>query len=210
MKKLRKKKKLKKKRPQAKNKQLLLVGLGNPGDIYRETRHNAGFAVIDQTAANFNAELKKPFLRNFLIGKIVRDSVTIHIIKPLTFMNRSGDVLSYIMRKTGTSVDDMILICDNMDLKPGMIRLKIKGSSAGHNGIKSIIDNTGRSDFKRLYIGVGRPDKGESIVDHVLGRFSADEQELFNESIEQGSEALISLSVKPLDQVMSDVNKKNN
>ena len=153
-----KKQKLKK-LPKAKVRRnnLLIIGLGNPGSKYRETRHNAGFAVIDNLASKSGLYLGKPFFKKYLIGRLKTDSGIIYLVKPLTFMNRSGMILNEIFRKTGASASEMILVCDNMDLKPGMIRLKTRGSSAGHNGIKSVIDNIGSEDFKRLYIGVGRP-----------------------------------------------------
>ena len=189
---------------------IIIVGLGNPGVKYRKTRHNAGFAVIDYIADICNVNFKKNFLRPCLSASVNTDSHILHLVKPLTFMNRSGDVLDYVMRKTGADVDDMIIICDNMDLKPGMIRLKIKGSSAGHNGIKSVIDNLERSDFKRMYIGVGRPADGISVVEHVLGEFEPEDELKFKSSIGTAAQALIDLGVKPLHLVMNEINKKNN
>ena len=111
-------------------------------------------------------------------------------------MNRSGDIIDTVMRRTGTDVENMILICDNMDLKPGLIRLKKKGSSAGHNGIKSIIENMGTSDFIRLYIGVDRPAAGESIVEHVLSGFNDAERSDFDAAVSVAADALISLKDK--------------
>lgn len=187
-----------------------MVGLGNPGEKYRKTRHNAGFAVIDYLAGKAEVELKKTFLKPLISAKIEADEYTIYLIKPQTFMNRSGDILDYIFRKTAASVEDMIIICDNMDLKPGMIRLKLKGSSAGHNGIKSIIENTERSDFRRMYIGVGRPSDGCSVVDHVLGEFSEEDQQKYSEAVIKAGDALISMTEKPLHLVMNEINKRNN
>lgn len=188
----------------------LLVGLGNPGEKYRKTRHNAGFAVIDYLAVRSGVEFKKAFLRPLLTAEINHAGNRILLIKPLTFMNRSGDILDYVFRKTGAGVEDMVVICDNMDLKPGMIRLKLKGSSAGHNGIKSVIDNTERSDFRRMYIGVGRPESGGQVVEHVLGEFGKEDEESFSESVVQAAEALIGLTEKPLHLVMNEINKRNN
>jgi PTH1 family peptidyl-tRNA hydrolase len=195
----------------AKNKPtFLLVGLGNPGDKYRKTRHNAGFAVIDRLSGILGIKLKKTFLKPVLTANIETEKFTVNLIKPLTFMNHSGDILNYIFRKTGAGVDDMIIICDNMDLKPGMIRLKLKGSSAGHNGIKSVIGNIDRSDFKRMYMGVGRPENGGTVVDHVLGEFGKEDEQRFSSSVNKAAEALIKLTENPLHLVMNEINKKNN
>lgn len=205
-----KKLKLKLKKKKQKNNHLIFFGLGNPGDIYRETRHNAGFAVIDLICSKFHVTLKKAFLRPVKIGTIVFNNTQIYLVKPLTFMNRSGDVIAWVLRKTGADVDDIVLICDNMDLKPGIIRLKKKGSSAGHNGIKSFMEQIGTSEFKRLYIGVGRSQKGESVIEHVLGSFDPEEKIYFKAAVEQSAEVLLSLTEKELDMVMNEINKRNN
>ncbi|MBI9106925.1 MAG: aminoacyl-tRNA hydrolase [Spirochaetales bacterium] len=195
----------------AKNKPVLLfIGLGNPDYKYRKTRHNAGFAVIDSLSEACGAKLKKSFLKPCLIATVCLEDYTLYLVEPLTYMNRSGDVLNYVFRKTGVGVDEMIIICDNMDLKPGMIRLKSKGSSAGHNGIKSVIDNLGRADFKRLYIGVGRPADGMTVIEHVLGEFEQEEETEFLGSVEKAAGALMSLTKNPLHLVMNEINKKNN
>ena len=193
-----------------KNKKIILIGLGNPGPEYSETRHNAGFAVIDRIAGQNNAGMKKTFLRPLVSGKFTLGDTDFYLFKPLTYMNRSGDVLSYIFRKTGASEEDVILICDNMDLKPGIIRLKNGGSSAGHNGIKSVTANIGNADYKRLYIGVGRSSKGESVVDHVLGVFDDDEKPEFEKAVSKAAEAVISLSETAVPQIMNEINRKNN
>ncbi len=196
-------------KPTKNSKKLLIVGLGNPGEQYRETRHNAGFAVIDFLSQRFNISLRKIFLKPVEIGKIQKQDAEIFLVKPMTYMNRSGDILEYVMKKTGTNLKDFVLVCDNMDLKPGVIRLKKKGSSAGHNGIKSVIDRLETPDFARLYIGVGRSLNGESVVEHVLGCFSPEEQKLFSYSVQEAAEALLSLSGKSVIQVMNEINKKN-
>ncbi len=196
-------------KPAENSKKLLIVGLGNPGEQYRETRHNAGFAVIDFLSQRFNISLRKIFLKPVEIGKIQKQDAEIFLVKPMTYMNRSGDILEYVMKKTGTNLKDFVLVCDNMDLKPGVIRLKKKGSSAGHNGIKSVIDRLETPEFARLYIGVGRSLNGESVVEHVLGCFSPEEQKLFSYSVQEAAEALLSLSGKSVIQVMNEINKKN-
>ncbi|MDC7227046.1 MAG: aminoacyl-tRNA hydrolase [Spirochaetales bacterium] len=191
-----------------KNKNLILIGLGNPGDKYRETRHNAGFAVIDYLSEKFEAPLNKAFLRPVSYGSFAFSEYNVYLVKPLTFMNRSGDVLPYILRKTACSADDVVLVCDNMDLVPGMIRLKKKGSSAGHNGIKSVIESLQTDKFKRMYIGVGRSKTGESVVDHVLGCFNESDRQEFNKAVKAAADALIGLTVKDENLVMNEINKK--
>ena len=189
---------------------ILLVGLGNPGMKYRKTRHNAGFAVVDFLAAENGLIFKKAFLKPYETAVFDKSEYTIILIKPLTFMNRSGDILHNIFRKTGADASDLVVICDNMDLRPGRIRLKKGGSSAGHNGIKSIIENVGNSDFKRMYVGVGRPAKGGSIVEHVLGEFCPEEQRDYDSAVTEAAGALVRLTEKSVELVMNEINKKNN
>ena len=125
-------------------------------------------------------------------------------------MNRSGDILEYILKKYSAEPSSLVLICDNMDLKPGIIRLKAKGSSAGHNGIKSVIEKLGGSDFSRMYIGVGRSESGETVVEHVLGSFKPEDKLMFDKSVAEAADALIALTEKPLSLVMNETNKRNN
>ena len=193
-----------------KNRILIIIGLGNPGVKYRGTRHNAGFAVIDCLSEKYNVSLKKTFLKPYKIGFLSYNNTDIYLVKPLTYMNRSGDILGNVLKRTGTDVEDMILVCDNMDLEPGMIRLKKKGSSAGHNGIKSVIANLGTADFKRLYIGVGRRSSGEGVIEHVLGKFEDTEKKEFDEAIEKAAETILMLTEQKMDLVMNGINKKKN
>ncbi len=208
---------------------LLIVGLGNPGPEYRGTRHNAGFAVIDFLAEKFSKTPKKIFFKPIEYYCVDICGINCHFVKPLTYMNRSGDILRYIMKKTGTDNKQMLLICDNMDLNPGVIRLKSRGSSASHNGIKSVIKSLDTQDFARLYIGIGRSNCGNSVVEHVLGVFDEDELKDFDESVKKAAEALILIAEKmgaykegsdseakedglgaTLVQVMNEINRKNN
>lgn len=191
-----------------KNKRLIIIGLGNPGEKYRETRHNAGFAVIEHISRKFCTTLNKVFLKPVEMGAFSYNEYSIYLVKPLTYMNRSGEIFSYVLKKTGADISDIILICDNMDLEPGMIRLKKKGSSAGHNGIKSVIANLGTSEFKRLYIGVGRDKTGNSVIEHVLGRFGENEAVEFEKAVDNAADALMMLTEKDPDLVMNGINKK--
>jgi PTH1 family peptidyl-tRNA hydrolase len=192
-----------------KNNNLLIIGLGNPGEKYRKTRHNAGFAVIDKAASILNIKLRKVFLRPLEYGSRELNGCTLHLVKPLTYMNRSGEILDYIIKKTSCGMDELIIVCDNMDLSPGIVRIKRKGSDAGHNGIKSIIRNAGISEFARIYIGVGRPAGGHEVVNHVLEPFGDEDVQKFFESAGTAADAIISLTEKPINLVMNEVNKKN-
>ncbi len=185
----------------------MILGLGNPGSKYSKTRHNVGFSLLELLSEQLRLPLKKPFFKNYCQGVwSFSQGECIHLIKPLTYMNRSGDILPSLMRKTRVEVSGMIVVTDNMDLPPGRIRMKKGGSSAGHNGLKSIMGNLESADFFRLYIGVGRPEKGGSVVDHVLGDFTHEEQNLINEALKRSVNSLLNLGEKTAEQVMNEIN----
>ncbi|GAB6090387.1 aminoacyl-tRNA hydrolase [Spirochaeta dissipatitropha] len=155
----------------------VIIGLGNPGSKYINTRHNAGFILADMLCEYYGGRWKKAFLRPFLYA--VFPDPEFVLIKPLTYMNRSGSVLPFLQSKFSLdSPDDILVLVDNMDLPCAKARLKKGGSSAGHNGLKSLISSIGDSGFSRLYIGIGRGE--DSVIDYVLGDFSQQQIESLN------------------------------
>lgn len=150
---------------------VIIVGLGNPGTRYEETRHNAGFWVLDALAALLEVRLRKPVCRQLDLAVLPRGEVgpyRVVLVKPLTYMNRSGQVLPALVSDPATT--ELILVTDNMDLQPGATRLKSKiGSGGGHNGLKSVLDHLG-SWPRVLYVGIGRPEDPSGVLDHVLGQ----------------------------------------
>ena len=160
-----------------------MAGLGNPGSKYHRTRHNVGFDLIELLSEQLVLSLKKPLFRQYEYAGDFSGTNSLHLIKPLTYMNRSGDIMPGLLRRKKISTESLLIITDNMDLPPGKVRMKASGSSAGHNGLKSIIHNVGSGNFFRLYIGVGRPEKGTSVVDHVLGEFSGQDRVKVDESL---------------------------
>jgi PTH1 family peptidyl-tRNA hydrolase len=191
------------------NSQIFIVaGLGNPGPAYVKTRHNVGFLCLDRLAEREGLSFKKVLFRPFEKLEISLGNSLFIFIKPLTFMNRSGQALWGLIRKYSLKPSQLIIVVDNMDLPPGVCRLKLKGSSAGHNGLKSIINETGSSDFIRLYIGVGRPEKGKSVIDHVLGEPTEKEKEAFDRGIKKAVDALYILSDLGPKESMNEINRK--
>ena len=186
----------------------MILGLGNPGPAYEQTRHNVGFDLIELLAEQLNLFLKKPFFRNYRIASGTVGKRRIYLVQPLTYMNRSGDVLPHLMKKYDLEVPDLLVAVDNMDLVPGRLRMKAGGSSAGHNGLKSLISRAGTGDFNRLYIGIGRPTKGESVVDHVLGLFSCEDRAQVDESISRFVSILSSESEESLESFRNEINRK--
>lgn len=180
----------------------LIVGLGNPGDRFDGTRHNVGFDVVSRLASLTGHALARPLLRQVLV---TRPIIQPALAMPLTYMNRSGDVLAWLMRRAGVEADDLCVVVDNMDLPPGQLRMKRRGSAAGHNGLRSIEAVVGE-EYARIYIGVGRPAPDASIIDHVLGRGDEEEQTLIRDAVERLAETLAADALQPMDQLISRVN----
>jgi PTH1 family peptidyl-tRNA hydrolase len=154
--------------------------------------------------------LKKPIFRNYEFAQIEGRVNTIQLVKPLTYMNRSGDILPSLLRRKRVGMDGLIVITDNMDLPCGRVRMKAGGSSAGHNGLKSIMANTGSGEFFRLYIGVGRPAQNSTVVDHVLGEFSEENREKVTDAIARCASVFTTLRDKSPQEVMKEINAGKN
>lgn len=166
----------------------MIVGLGNIGPQYDNTRHNTGFIVVDAFAVEHNIELNNRKLNaKFGIGMVGTQKVI--LVEPTTFMNESGRAVRPIMDYYDIDINDVIIVHDDMDLPVGKLRIKAKGSAGGHNGIKSLIDHLGTREFTRLKVGIGHP-ANNNVVDHVLGKFNKDEAPLLNQTVDQSMELL--------------------
>lgn len=168
----------------------LIVGLGNPGVAYRGTRHNIGFRVADKTAEELGvAFLREKYGGLFAEGRI--DGIRVFLLKPLTFMNRSGVSVARAVRYALHDVADLLVVADDVNLPLGRLRLRAGGSSGGHKGLGSIIEHLGTDKFSRLRIGVGMG-KGEGdLTRHVLGRFAAEEAEAVEQAVARAAEAVL-------------------
>ena len=153
----------------------LIVGLGNPGDKYVETKHNVGFMLIDKIYKDLNLQFIVDKIFQAEIASTFLNGEKIYFIKPTTFMNESGKAVHALLTYYGLDIEDLLVIYDDLDMEVGKIRLRSKGSAGGHNGIKSIIKHIGSQEFKRIKIGLGRPKNGMTVVHHVLGKFDKDD-----------------------------------
>ena len=166
-----------------------IVGLGNIGKRYERTRHNIGFEVIDYLLDQNHIELDKQKFRGaYTIERINGEKVM--LIEPLTLMNLSGEAVVPLMDYYNIEVEDLLVLYDDLDLPQGHIRLRQKGSAGGHNGMKSIINHLGTSDFKRIRIGIDRPTNGMSVPDYVLQKFSDAEMKTMQPVIEHVAQAV--------------------
>ena len=159
----------------------LIVGLGNPGKEYKNTRHNIGFMCIDKLSEYYNFKIEKIKFNGLYSIQKIKDKDII-FLKPQKYMNLSGEVISDFAKYFKIDISDILVICDDLDLDIGKIRLRYKGSSGGHNGLKNITSHLGTSDYKRIKIGISN-NKNIDTKDYVLGTLSKDELEKINESI---------------------------
>lgn len=166
---------------------MLLVGLGNPGTQYENTRHNIGFKAVDAIIHRFSfAAPREKFKGMLTSGEIAGEKI--YILKPQTFMNNSGISVQQAMQFYKIPLSDVVVMYDELDLLPGKVRVKIGGGSGGHNGIKSIDAHVG-SEYKRVRIGIGHPGEKHQVHHYVLGNFTADESTLMEKVKEATSEA---------------------
>ena len=187
----------------------LVVGLGNPGAEYKNTRHNVGWWCLDELVKRTNAELnrKRKDLR-FAETKLGGSAVV--LAYPRTFMNRSGTVLSYLTNRFGTTPDKILIVTDDINLKPGSVRIRKQGGPGGHNGLKSIITTLGTNEFPRVRIGVGNPESSAVQVDHVLGTFDPDTRDIVKSASERAADAITMIASGDFDNAMNKFNVTNN
>jgi PTH1 family peptidyl-tRNA hydrolase len=186
----------------------LVVGLGNPGARYENTRHNAGFMATDKIARDFNIPFdKSKFDCDFGRGHI--ENVEVLLAKPMAYMNRSGPPIQKLAHFFRIQSREMVVIHDDIDLVFGRLKIKEKGGHGGHNGIRSLMDAFGGGDFIRLRIGVGRSEVGERVTDHVLGRFSVQNTQVLARIISGARDAVVTILSKGTKAGMNLFNGKD-
>ncbi|SEA22118.1 peptidyl-tRNA hydrolase [Desulfuromusa kysingii] len=185
----------------------LVVGLGNPGDKYTGTRHNIGFQVAEQVAQRQRITLKKKGYQGcYGVGRIAISEAT--ILLPQTYMNCSGASVNAAYRSLGIDPGDLIVICDDLDLPFGRLRIKGEGGHGGHNGLRDIIAVLGCKEFIRLRIGIGRPERGD-ITSHVLSGFAPKEKQLLPELIATAADAVERILSSGVTEAMNTFNNYN-
>ncbi|HEU5193694.1 MAG TPA: aminoacyl-tRNA hydrolase [Methylomirabilota bacterium] len=171
----------------------VVVGLGNPGPEYRDTRHNVGQRVLEHLAAGDlrGTRWQRDGAIELSEGRWRGD--TVRLIKPQAFMNVCGPIVARALQRHGAGPEDLILVYDDIDLPLGTVRLRMKGSHGGHNGVRSVIDALGTEDIKRVKIGVGRPDHKGEVPDHVLTSFERDELPVVDAAVTEAAEKVLAL-----------------
>lgn len=185
----------------------ILAGLGNPGLKYRHTRHNAGFDCLDVIAGEYGIKIKKKE-RESISGAGVIEGEKVILVKPLTFMNESGRSLVQWVRYYDVTPDHLIVFSDDIALPPGRIRIRLKGSAGGHNGLKSIISCVGAEDFVRVRIGVGEVPVGITQIQHVLSRPARQDAEQLRSAFKDAASAAALIIKGQADRAMNEYNRK--
>ena len=186
----------------------IIVGLGNPTAEYAGTRHNVGFDVIDAIADKYNIAVTERKNRAFC-GKGIIGGQKVVLVKPQTYMNLSGESVRGVMDFYKVDPEtEILIIFDDVSLDVGQLRIRKKGSAGGHNGIKSIIQHLGTSDFQRIKVGVGEKPKDYDLADYVLGHFSKAEKEIMQDGYKRAITAVELILQGDIDMAMNEFNKK--
>lgn len=167
----------------------IIVGLGNPGAKYTATNHNIGFITMDEMAFQHKLQFNKSKF-DAVYAEAFIGTEKVLLVKPQTFMNDSGQAVRPLMDYYDLGIEDLVVVYDDLDLPVGKIRLRQKGSAGGHNGIKSLIQHLGTSDFNRIRIGIDRPFPGQTVINHVLGTFPKEHHEDILFAVKDAAEAL--------------------
>lgn len=182
----------------------LIVGLGNPGKEYENTRHNIGFMCLDKLAKKYNLE----FTKSMFSGKYIQTNINNEkylLLLPQKYMNLSGEVVRDYINYFKVNIDDILVISDDLDMETGRIRLKTKGSSGGHNGLKNISQHIGTEEYKRIKVGISN-NKLYDTKDYVLGKFSSEDLKLIDEAIDKVVNIIEEFSTAKFDALMNKYN----
>ena len=180
----------------------LIVGLGNPRRKFSQTRHNIGFECIDDMARKWNIVLSERRAKTVLGQGHVGETPVV-LAKPRTFMNRSGEGIVYLLDRFAAGPESLVIVYDEMDLPIGKIRIRPGGSSAGHNGMKSIISALGTQEFTRIRVGIGKPSGDVDTIDYVLGGFSSQAKSIMTTAVENVAEAVECIIHEGVDVAMN-------
>lgn len=184
----------------------LIVGLGNPGRKYKKTRHNVGFMFVDQLAKDLDLKFKLDASKKSEICETLVDGEKIIIIKPQTYMNLSGEAVKQVANFYKVELNEMLIIHDDMDLDVGHIRIRQKGSSAGHKGMQNIIDLFGTNDIARVRIGISKP-IGELVINYVLEDFLKEERIKIETFFEEAKNIVLDFNKITFEELMSKYNR---
>ena len=183
----------------------LIVGLGNPEPEYSKTRHNMGFDVINKLSNKYEINVNKSKWKG-LVGTGIIENEKVILLKPQTFMNLSGESIKEVMDFYNLENKDIIVIYDDMDIEKGEIKVRKTGGPGSHNGMKSVIENLPNNRFKRVRVGIGKPENKSDMINYVIGKVSDEEQEILDKGTEKAKEAVIEIIKNGVDSAMNKFN----
>ena len=184
----------------------LIIGLGNPGEKYAHTRHNAGFEVLDRLAGQLGVTLRKKLLLRGAVAEVTDGERKLVLVEPQTFMNDSGDCVRRVVSRYGVPREKTLVVYDDIDLPPGKIRIRKSGGPGTHNGMRSIAQHLGDTDFPRLRVGTGDRPAGEDLVAWVLGRPGKEDREKMEAAFDRAAEAALAFAREGVDKAMQKGN----
>lgn len=183
----------------------LIVGLGNPESDYSKTRHNMGFNVINKISEKYKIEVsKKKF--DSLIGDGLIEGEKVILLKPQTYMNLSGKAIAQVVNFYKISLENIIVIYDDIDVEKGLIRIRKKGSSGSHNGMKSVVEELGTEEFARVRVGIGKPKYDNDMINYVIGAMSEEDAEILDKGTDKAKDAIIDILKNGIDVAMNKFN----
>ena len=185
----------------------IIAGLGNPGRDYELTRHNIGFLVLDEIARRMGVRFRRSWRTPALIAKGMIGDEPVRLIKPQTYMNRSGLAVAPVLRRVKCGMNDLTVVFDDVALDAGQLRIRARGSSGKHNGVQSVIDALGGDAFNRIRVGIGKKPDRMSLSDYVLGPFSDEERAGLNETIRRAADAAEAVCTAGVEQAMNCFNR---
>ena len=186
----------------------MIVGLGNPGKDYEYTRHNLGFLVVENLAKQCQLKFSSSSLTKGLVTEGHIEGQPVLLLLPTTYVNHSGLAVKSIVQKKEISFSDLLIVCDDLAIDFGQIRLRAKGSDGGHNGLTSIIEHLGTQEFPRLRLGIGRPPAPRDTVDYVLGKFNKEERKELNHFIDEATECCLVWLKDGTNKAMGQFNRR--
>lgn len=183
----------------------LIVGLGNPEEDYSNTRHNMGFNTINKLAKEYNIEIKQKKFKG-LFGNGIIENEKVILLKPQTFMNLSGESIKEVVDFYKIDLNKIIVIYDDIDISPGIVKIRKNGGSGGHNGMKSVIQELQSKDFARIRIGIGSPDDKSDLINYVIGAMPEEDKKILDKSTTIAKDAIVEIIKSGLDVAMNKFN----
>ena len=186
---------------------VLIVGLGNPGEKYAHTRHNAGFEVISRLEEHYGVKLRRRLLLQGMTAEVTDGETKIVLCEPQTFMNRSGECVRRLLARFKVPQEQMLVIYDDIDLPPGKVRVRRNGGPGTHNGMRSIESCLGKTEFPRIRVGTGDRPKGQDLADWVLGHPGPEERKLLEAAFDRAAECAMTWAKQGIDKAMQKGNE---